>query len=53
MDQQQQYLEEWLREQAKIKSRNKRKKELPDDGGVTINSLMDAVTIILIFLMKN
>jgi hypothetical protein len=53
MDQQQQYLEEWLKEQAKIKSRNKRKKELPDDGGVTINSLMDAVTIILIFLLMN
>ena len=46
-------LDAWLTEQAKAKSRKRRKKELPDDGGVTINSLMDAVTIILIFLLMN
>jgi biopolymer transport protein ExbD len=49
----QQSLDAWLKEQAKAKSRKRRKKELPDDGGVTINSLMDAVTIILIFLLMN
>jgi len=53
MDENQKHLETWLKEQAKIKSRNKRKKEVPDDGGVTINSLMDCVTIILIFLLMN
>ncbi len=52
MDQQQQ-MQIWLEEQAKLKSRGRRKKELGDEGGVTINSLMDAVTIILIFLLMN
>jgi biopolymer transport protein ExbD len=51
--QKQQTLEAWLKDQAKQKSRDRRKKELPDEGGVTINSLMDAVTIILIFLLMN
>jgi hypothetical protein len=51
--QQQQYIEEWLKEQAKLKSRKRRKKNVPDEGGVTINSLMDVVTIILIFLLMN
>ena len=51
--QQQEQMKRWLEEQAKLKSRQRRKKDLPDDGGVTINSLMDAVTIILIFLLMN
>jgi len=51
--QQQAQMQKWLEEQAKLKSRGRRKKALPDDGGVTINSLMDAVTIILIFLLMN
>lgn len=51
--QKQKTLEAWLKEQAKIKSRSRRKKKLDDEGGVTINSLMDAVTIILIFLLMN
>ncbi len=46
-------LDAWLIEQAKAKSRQRRKKELPDDGSISINSLMDAVTIILIFLLMN
>jgi len=49
----QQILDKWLQERAKNKSRQRRKKELPEDEGVTINSLMDAVTIILIFLLMN
>jgi len=53
MSDQQKILNAWLAEEAKNKSRNRRKKKLPDDGGVTINSLMDAVTIILIFLLMN
>ena len=52
MDQKQQ-MQEWLDEQAKLKSRERLKKELPDEGSVNINSLMDAVTIILIFLLMN
>ena len=48
-----QMLEEWLREQSKLKSRARRRKYVPEEGGVTINSLMDAVTIILIFLLMN
>ena len=51
--QQHEQMKRWLEEQAKLKSRGRRKKALPDDGGVTINSLMDAVTIILIFLLMN
>ena len=51
--QKQKSLEQWLQDRALQKSRARRKKELPDDGGVTINSLMDAVTIILIFLLMN
>jgi len=42
-----------LKERSQNKSRKRRKKELPKDEGVTINSLMDAVTIILIFLLMN
>jgi biopolymer transport protein ExbD len=49
----QKILEEWLKDRAQNKSRKRRKKELPKDEGVTINSLMDAVTIILIFLLMN
>lgn len=51
--QKQKSLEQWLQERALQKSRDRRKKELDDEGGVTINSLMDAVTIILIFLLMN
>ena len=47
------YVNQWLEDKAKQKSRNRLKKNVPDDGGVTINSLMDAVTIILIFLLMN
>ena len=51
--QQQKYFEEWRKEQAKIKSRMRKKKRLADEGGVTLNSLMDALFIILIFLLMN
>lgn len=49
----QKILDEWLKERSKNKSRGRRKAALPEDEGVTINSLMDAVTIILIFLLMN
>ena len=48
-----QLLDKWLSEQSKLKSRARRRKYIPPDEGVTINSLMDAVTIILIFLLMN
>ena len=50
--QKQKHIDQWLEEQAKIKRRG-HKKAVPDDGDVNINSLMDAVTIILIFLLMN
>ena len=53
MDEQQKQLQAWLVEQARLKRRGRMKKEIGDEGGVTINSLMDAVTIILIFLLMN
>ena len=53
MDEQQKQLQAWLVEQARLKRRGRMKKEIDDEGGVTINSLMDAVTIILIFLLMN
>lgn len=53
MDEQQKQLQAWLVEQARLKRRGRMKKDIDDEGGVTINSLMDAVTIILIFLLMN
>jgi hypothetical protein len=53
MDEQQKQLQAWLVEQARLKRRGRMKKEIDTDGGVSINSLMDAVTIILIFLLMN
>ena len=53
MDEQQKQLQAWLVEQARLKRGGRMKKEIDDEGGVTINSLMDAVTIILIFLLMN
>ncbi|MBM4292637.1 MAG: hypothetical protein FJ138_15490, partial [Deltaproteobacteria bacterium] len=52
MDQKQQ-MQLWLDEQAKLKSRDRHKAAPADDQSVNINSLMDAVTIILIFLLMN
>ena len=44
-------IDEWVASQKQLarKERNKRRKPA-EDVGVTINSLMDAMTIILIFL---
>jgi len=53
MDEQQKQLQAWLVKQAHLKRRGRMKKEIDTEGGVTINSLMDAVTIILIFLLMN
>jgi len=49
----QEALEKWLQERSLQKSRARRRKYVPEEGGVTINSLMDVVTIILIFLLMN
>ncbi len=45
---------DWVAEQAQAQRQERKKRRLPDDiVGVTINSLMDAMTIILVFLLMN
>ncbi len=47
-------VKEWLNSQEEGKKKKKKGRRLPDSGGgVTINSLMDAMFIILVFLLMN
>jgi len=41
----------WLEEQSR--RRNKKKRKEPAEGGLTMNSFMDILVIMLVFLMKN
>src|SRR5690554_7010016 len=41
----------WLEEQSRRRNRKKRKE--PAEGGLTMNSFMDILVIMLVFLMKN
>ncbi len=45
---------DWVAEQAQAQRKGRKARRLPaGDVGVTINSLMDAMTIILVFLLMN
>ena len=45
---------DWVHEQAQEQRKRRKARRLPDEiVGVTINSLMDAMTIILVFLLMN
>ena len=45
---------DWVREQAAAQRKSRKARRLPDaEATVTINSLMDAMTIILVFLLMN
>ncbi len=47
-------IEDWVHAQADEHRKERKKRRLPDaTGTVTINSLMDAMTIILVFLLMN
>lgn len=47
-------IQDWLATETARKRQERRGRRLPDaDGGLTINSLMDAMTIILVFLLIN
>lgn len=47
-------ISEWVAQQAKAHRQERKSRRLPDEEvGVTINSLMDAMTIILVFLLMN
>ncbi len=46
-------IDEWVASQKQMLRKQRKKRKSADDVGVTINSLMDAMTIILIFLLMN
>lgn len=47
-------IEEWVAQQAAAQRKVRKERRLPKaEGGVTINSLMDAMFIILVFLLAN
>ena len=46
--------EEWIKEQREREKRRKKKKKRGEEGGaLNINSMMDIMVIILVFLLKN
>ena len=46
-------IDDWVASQKQMLRKQRKKRKPADDVGVTINSLMDAMTIILIFLLMN
>lgn len=47
-------IDEWVAQQAELQRKERAKRRLPEsEATVTINSLMDAMTIILVFLLMN
>ena len=47
-------IDQWVHQQTQVqRKKRKEKRGVEDPGGVTITSLMDAMTIILVFLLMN